>query len=241
MKSTNKYILTFIILLLGVQLNAQVRRDRAEKIITKSEIATSKDQLQQDIIELEKFRTNINQLQAAWKSGNKNKIETLQEKLLVDMKREIRQSQLKTKASQREVNRSEREIKNSRKDQLESRRDMASRHDSRLDDIKDLRDDRRDTKDDLRDLNDDKRDLATQSNRYKTQIEIKNNYATQVYVKNAPANNEISIKIKLLHLFAQTLEDDIVATKKEISEDKTELIEDRHELYEDRRERRERK
>jgi septal ring factor EnvC (AmiA/AmiB activator) len=232
-----KLLYPFLAVMIFPLLNAgaQVAKDRVEKVTDRVEILSSRQQLNRDQAELAKFRTMVDELKLAYLSGNDEQLINMHSLLISEMDREIAQSERKTQSAGREVRRSVNEVGNSRKEEQAARINQADKRNHPLHrNGKDVRD----TRDDLRDARDDRRDHAERANRMRQQNTIRRRFANAIiYNMESDSPDEIP-QIVLLNKFIETLESDILATKKELGEDRGELREDRREIREDRRERR---
>jgi outer membrane murein-binding lipoprotein Lpp len=228
-----------VLLLATNFLHGQVSRNAVEASQNQQAMAANQAQLERDINELEAFKVNIKQFEAAYAIRDAVKIASLKTNLLTAMQREIEQGENKIAQDKQELNQSKSETASSAREKGRSRRDLAT-PDGDIGDGRDLRDDRRDKYDDQRDAQDDRSDLQQQILRTGRQKEI---YAMlQAFTFSfEPSLEEKAVASKaLIHEFPETMERDIAATKSEIAEDEREAAEDGRERREDRREIRER-
>jgi hypothetical protein len=211
-----------------------------EAIQNMNQIATGKAQLERDIRELGQFGDKIELLKLMYDHKDQTRANTIKETLLLDMMREVRQSEAKADQARREIAQSSAEVRTDNRELRRDRRDSNEWRD------KDDRDDRKDTKRDRRNRRDDKRDLRDDIRDY------------QAYIERAEDQREILEEMKLVHLrfsyfrresanekkvliyrFRKYMEEDIEATRRELAEDHRERREDRRERHDDRQERRE--
>ncbi|MEL7339247.1 MAG: hypothetical protein AAGM67_02085 [Bacteroidota bacterium] len=235
------YICLLVAFLTVSQLaTAQVRRNAVEASQNQKAIAANKAQLERDLEELATFKDRVKALENAFVNKDAAKVASLKASLLVDMSREINQSEAKIAQDKREVSQSRTEANSSQRELNRSRVDRAT-PDNDLGDRRDVRDDRRDRMDDQRDAQDDRDDLNRQVVRTKRQKEIYALIQAFNFSFEPTLAQKAKTNIALLQEFSATMETDIAATKAEINEDKREAAEDGRERREDRREVRERR
>ncbi|MEL6133883.1 MAG: hypothetical protein AAFR59_11020 [Bacteroidota bacterium] len=226
--------------LLASLADAQVRRNSMEARQNQQAMSANKAQLDRDEKELKEFTAKLTQFEMAFRTKNVAQVADLKKRLLLDMQREIQQSENKIAQDRREVSQSQSEKAASSRELNRSRYDRAT-PDRDKGDARDVRDDRRDKKGDRRDVADDRNDLSRQIARTNRQKEIYTKLQAFTF-SFEPSVQEKAIAYKaLLQEFSATMEKDIVATKAEIQEDKVEALEDSRERREDKREVRERR
>ncbi|MEL6674943.1 MAG: hypothetical protein AAFR61_22235 [Bacteroidota bacterium] len=234
---------SILFLLLGVihlSMFAQPVRNLKEAGDNQKAINLGKAQLERDIAELAAMKNKIFGMETGFGGLKLAEVQSFQKELILDMSREVKQSEEKIAQAKREVAQSGAEQRSSAREVGRSRRDRVNR-DGDLGEGRDLRDDRRDRNDDRRDARDDKMDLQQRIALASRQKQILNSFKAFNFSLEPSAKEKAVANIRLAKEFMEIMEKDIAATKRELAEDHAEKREDRRERGEDRREKRERR
>lgn len=231
-------LITMIVMLtvLAPLASAQNMREAVQNM---AQIQAGREQLARDIREFEEFNDKIELLKLMYDHKEQNRANVIKETLLLDMMREVRQSEKKVDSARREVAQSSAEVRTDNREIRRDRRDSDDRSGDRRDDKKDMARDRANRRDDKRDRRDDIRDLEAQIERAEEQREILEDMKL-VHLKFSYFQRENARRKKdLIVRFQKTLIEDIEATRRELGEDHREQGEDRRERRDDRNERKE--
>ncbi|MBT3209974.1 MAG: hypothetical protein HN704_15860 [Bacteroidetes bacterium] len=216
-------LLALIVLLFQFEIFAQKNRNANEAAQNKEQLKIDEATLKQDNIELDIFKVKLVKFEKAYLKKNFPKVKALKIDIISDIHREIEQSEIKIEREKLEAKQSKNEVKSESKE-IRKRKGHN-------------RGDRYDKRDDERDLKDDLKDLEKQIDRTNRQKAILETIELHTF-----GFTEVSLGTKkLLHEFAETMEDDIAATKREIQETIAEQEEDKRERQEDRRGRKKKK
>jgi hypothetical protein len=238
MKKTNAFLLSAA-LFMSSFVWAQPVRNTLERADDHHDLAVDKAQRERDEKELAAFKADLVQIEAAWKTGDVNKVNATKHQLVAAMKREIEQSENKLKQDNREVREDNSEIRSDNQEIHRDRVDSRRGHDH-ADDARDKARDKANRRDDIRDKGDDKSDRNEQAVRLSRQKNIYETLKAYTFANLGDASvGEAATKKALMIEFLQTMERDLAETREEVGEDKRELREDRREGRDDRKERRE--
>lgn len=239
MKKITSFIILFVVLF-PFSSKAQTLRNVQEAGSNNKALKVGQAQLERDIAELAAFKTNVKGLEIAFGNKNLAKVQVLKKDIVLDMYREINQSEQKVAQAKQEVAQSNAETRSSTREVRRSRMDRATR-DGDIGDGRDLRDDRRDKRDDQRDAVDDRMDLDKRIALAARQKQIMNTLEAFSFSVEPSAKKKAVVNVRMMNEFIELMEKDIAATKIELAEDQAEKREDRRERFEDRREKRERR
>ncbi|WP_109097431.1 hypothetical protein [Aquimarina sp. AU58] len=234
MKTINNLII--VLLLVSGSVNAQ---NVKEAIQNTKQIAEGKRNLERDIKELGALQLKIIAFKKAFDTHDPSKTNMLKQDIITDMIREVKQSEAKAKQARIEIAQSSAEIRSDRREIRKDRDDSNRGRYDRRDDQRDMARDQANKRDDKRDRRDDIRDFKAQIARAEHQalilkkLKIFNFSFDPEMIEKSIANK------KLIQEFVQSLNEDIIATKRELAEDNRERHEDRRERHDDRNERNE--
>lgn len=234
-----KYAIKVLILVLCMHTLAQAQNAK-EAIQNTKQIAIGKKMLERDIKELHAFKTKLKLFTTAFEAKDMKKVANLKSSILLDITREVGQSDEKAKMARKEIAQSSAELRSDRRENRRNKKDSKKGRYDKHDDKKDEARDQANTRDDRRDKRDDKRDFQQQIHRAEQQVTILKTLKTFNFSFDASNFDKAVANKKLITDFVVTLEQDIAATKRELSEDKREQREDRRERRDDKNERDER-
>ena len=221
---------------LSLNLTAQ---NAKEVIQNTQQIAEGKKNLERDTKELEAFKLKTVALAAAFESKNVVKSNELKASLYQDMLRELAQSKEKAAKARREISQSSQEVRSERREIRRDKEDSDRGRYDRRDDERDLARDRVNAADDRRDRRDDMRDFQAQIDRAERQGKIVGAINAYTFSYEGAALEQATVNKNLIMEFQNLLQQDIVATQRELNEDIRESREDRRERRDDRNERKE--
>ena len=228
------------ILVLVVSFNTAINAQNIKEAVQNSkQIIEGKKNLERDSKELAAYKLKINAFNNAFKIRNLSKSNELKASILTDMIREVQQSGVKAKKARLEIAQSSAEIRSDRREIRRDKEDSKKGRFDSKDDKKDLNRDKANMRDDKRDRRDDIRDFEDQIKRAERQATILKSLKGYRFSYSTERLGEAEVNKKLLHEFLQTLQADIIATKKELNEDIRESREDSRERRDDRNEKNE--
>lgn len=217
--------------------NMIIAQNAKEAIQNTKQIVEGKKKLERDTKELIAFKLKITAFNKAFDSKNSVKSEELKADILTDMIREVKQSEVKAKKARLEIAQSSAEIRSDRREIRDNHEDSKRGRFDRRDDKRDMARDQANKHDDKRDRRDDIVDFKAQIARAEQQVTVLKKLKTYNFsfenMESANANK------KLISDFINSMEQDIVATKRELAEDNRERLEDSRERRDDRNERNE--
>lgn len=209
-----------------------------EAVQNTKQLAQGKQMLERDVKELASMKTKLGMFNTAFDGQDATKVNGLKADILTDMAREVNQSGQKAQMARREISQSSAEIRSDRREIRNNREDSKRGRFDRKDDKRDMARDQANKRDDRRDRRDDVRDFEQQISRAERQAAILE--ALKAYEFNFSDANNANAKKLLVGEFVTLMEQDVAATKRELSEDSREAREDRRERRDDRNERNER-
>ena len=233
---TLKNLISVFVLMVCFSLQGQ---NVKEAIQNTRQIAEGKKNLERDIKELEAFKVKIAALNTAFDARNVEKSNELKASILKDMIREVGQSGEKAKKARLEIAQSSSEVRSERREIRRDKEDSERGRYDRRDDERDLARDRANARDDRRDRRDDIRDFQAQVDRAERQADILKTIREYSFSFEESRLEKAVANKALLQDFQQILQEDIIATKRELGEDVRESREDRRERRDDRNERNE--
>ena len=231
-----KIIISGLVLMCGVTLQAQ---NVKEAIQNTKQITEGKKNLERDIKELEAFKVKITALSTAFEAKNPEKSNELKASIVKDMIREVGQSGEKAKKARMEIAQSSSEVRSERREIRRDREDSDRGRYDRRDDERDLARDKANARDDRRDRRDDIRDFQEQIDRAERQAAILEKLKDYQFAYGSSEMEKAIAQKALLVEFQNSLQQDVVATQRELGEDVRESREDRRERRDDRNERNE--
>jgi len=210
-----------------------------EAIQNTKQIIEGKKNLERDIKELKALKVKLQLFNSAFDSKKSSKVNELKTNILTDMIREVKQSNEKSVKARREIAQSSSEIRSDRNENRSNQQDSKKGRFDKDDDRRDATRDRANTKDDMRDRRDDIKDFKQQIAR----AELQSNILKKIKVVNFSFKERdlasAVVNKKMILEFVSSLEEDLIATKRELAEDKREQREDVRERQDDRNERNE--
>ncbi len=239
------YLQRFLIFVVFIGLSAQLfgQINPRQKKQDRDQLEQGKEGIARDQEELQAFQQSVAEFQGAQQSGDMEKLQESYQGLLVSMKREVEQGQVKAEQYKKEMQQSSRELRGERRDVRQTREDVEE-NDDRPGDYGDVEyaegaqarnavqrgDDRRDRKDD-------KSDLQTLAEGLKQQGAILQQLASPDALTVPDPETAFANANQLMGQFQQLMVADLEASGGEMEEDAKELKEDRRESRSDRRQR----
>ena len=210
-----------------------------EAVQNTKQIIEGKKNLERDVKELKALKVKLQLFNSAFDAKNSSKTNELKGSIVSDMIREVKQSNEKAVQARREIAQSSSEIRSDRSENRSNQQDSKRGRHDKGDDRRDAARDRANTKDDMRDRQDDINDFKQQIARAELQASILKKLKVVNFSFSGQNASSSVVNKKMILDFLTSLEQDIVATKRELAEDKRELREDRRERQDDRNERNE--
>ncbi|WP_103072182.1 hypothetical protein [Aquimarina sediminis] len=228
--------LTIILVLASFSSNAQ---NAKEAIQNTKQIAEGKRDLERDIKELNALKVKLATFKTAFDEHNTIRVNKQKQDIINDMIREVKQSEVKALKARNEIAQSSAEIRTDRREIRRDKDDSNRGRYDRRDDQKDLARDKANMRDDKRDRRDDVRDFEAQIARAERQALILSKLRGFNFSFSPNTVDKSIANKKLMYEFLASLNEDIIATKRELAEDNRERHEDRRERNDDRDERNE--
>jgi hypothetical protein len=225
-----------LLVLVFVDVNAQVGRDIAERASNRSQISQGKKAVERDSTEINVFSEHLASLKKASQGGDEASVNQAFSLLVPLLRTEVEQGAGKAEAAKKELAGSVSETGSNRRESRRNRDDSDAFGRS-SDDEADAARDAVNRVDDVRDLADDKKDLQATVGRVTRQQEIAQVLATYEFALGSDAGRgDAAEKIAMLEEFEALMRQDLAATVAEIKEDRREAGEDRRETRDDLRE-----
>jgi len=209
------------------------------QIVHAQEIRTDKKSVTKDKVAIMDDRRDLDRLSdliIKWdrlrKTNNLAALDQIEAQIAIELRKDLKETQLETALAKKEVKQSTNEVKRSKTEARRERRDRDLDKKALKDDVHDRRDDKRDLKDDVRDaqkteqLLEQKRTVARDLIALQKQIDMPGKKGDKVLQSKQRA---------LLEEYLKLSQQEIQMGIRELNEDQQELREDRRERREDQK------